>query len=84
MQIKRITEQFTGPSRVVEMQVLLEKEIQLLNGIEKRRCDLQREIINQKQDKTLQKYGETVKWIGYRSENRKCIIVIYCLSLHHA
>lgn len=52
------------------MQVLLEKEIQLLNGIEKRRCDLQREMINLKQDKTLQKYGETVKWIGYRSRNR--------------
>ena len=66
--MKRITEDFTGPGRIVEMQALLEKEIQLLNGIEKRRCELQREMTSLKQDRMLHKCGETVKWVGYKSK----------------
>lgn len=69
MQTKRITEEFTGPSRIVEIQALLEKEIQLLNGIENRRAEIQREMQAARQDRMLEKIGETVKWIGYRSEN---------------
>lgn len=68
MQTKRITEEFTGPSRIVEIQALLEKEIQLLNGIENRRAEIQREMQAARQDRMLEKIGETVKWIGYRSE----------------
>lgn len=68
-QTKRITEDFTGPSRIVEIQCLLEKEIQLLNGIEKRRSEIQKEMQAARQDRILQKQSETVKWIGYKSEN---------------
>lgn len=67
LQTKRITEEFTGPSRIVEIQALLEKEIQLLNGIENRRSEIQREMQAARQDRMLEKIGETVKWIGYRS-----------------
>lgn len=69
LQTKRITEEFSGPSRIVEIQALLEKEIQLLNGIENRRAEIQREMQAARQDRMLEKIGETVKWIGYRSEN---------------
>lgn len=67
-QTKRITEEFTGPSRIVEIQALLEKEIQLLNGIEKRRSEIQKEMQSARQDRILRKHSETVKWIGYKSE----------------
>ncbi|CRK94928.1 CLUMA_CG008419, isoform A [Clunio marinus] len=63
---RRITQDFTGPGRIVEIQILLEKEIQLLNGIEKRRCEIQKEMEIVKQDRLLQKHSETVKWIGYK------------------
>lgn len=65
---KRITEEFTGPSRIVEIQALLEKEIQLLNGIEKRRSEIQKEMLSARQDRVLKMHGETVKWIGYKSK----------------
>jgi hypothetical protein len=64
---RRITETFTGPSRIVEIKALLEKEIQLLNGIEKRRSEIQKEMLATRQDRILQKHSETVKWIGYKS-----------------
>lgn len=67
-QTRRITENFTGPSRIVEIKALLEKEIQLLNGIEKRRMEIQKEMQSARQDRILHKYSETVKWIGYKSE----------------
>jgi hypothetical protein len=68
-QTRRITENFTGPSRIVEIKALLEKEIQLLNGIEKRRIEIQKEIQEARQDRILKKYSETVKWIGYKSKS---------------
>lgn len=58
--------EFTGPTRVVEMQLLLEKEIQLLNGIDRRRLEIQKERHVTRQEKTIKRYGEPVKWIGYR------------------
>lgn len=66
LQTKRITEEYTGPSRIVEVQALLEREIQLLNGIEKRRSEIQKEMLEARQDRMLQKFGETVKWIGHK------------------
>lgn len=48
--------------------MLLEKEIQLLNGIESRRREIQKEMQEARQDRILQKQGETVKWIGYKSK----------------
>lgn len=65
---KRISKDFTGPTKVIEIQALLEKEIQLLNGIEKRRLEIQEEIQAARQDRILKQCGEPVKWIGYRSE----------------
>lgn len=67
-QTKRITEEFTGPARIVEIQILLEKEIQLLNGIESRRSEIQKEMLAARQDRILARQGDTVKWIGYKSE----------------
>lgn len=67
-QTRRITELFTGPSRIVEIKALLEKEIQLLNGIELRRLEIQKEMQQARHDRILQKTSETTKWIGYKSE----------------
>ncbi|XP_070503513.1 IQ motif and ubiquitin-like domain-containing protein [Chironomus tepperi] len=64
---KRISKEFTGPTRVIEIQALLEKEIQLLNGIEKRRLEIQGEIQAARQDRILKQCGEPIKWIGYRN-----------------
>jgi hypothetical protein len=49
------------------MQALLEKEIQLLNGIEKRRIEIQQEMRDLRQKRLLKECGEPVKWIGYKS-----------------
>lgn len=49
------------------MQQLLEKEIQLLNGIESRRVEIQKETRISRQEKTLKLCGEPVKWIGYKN-----------------
>lgn len=84
LQTRRITELFTGPSRIVEIKALLEKEIQLLNGIEMRRLEIQKEMHEACHDRILQKTSETVKWVGYKSEttlnslsSSKC--AYYCL-----
>lgn len=50
------------------MQSLLEKEIQLLNGIDRRRNEIQSEIQEQKQNRILKLCGEPVKWVGYNSK----------------
>lgn len=65
--MKRITTDFTGPTRVTEMQSLLEKEIQLLNGIESRRSEIQKDMRIARQDKVLKQCGEPKKWIGYKN-----------------
>lgn len=49
------------------MQSLLEKEIQLLNGIESRRVEIQKEMRVNKQEKILKQCGEPKKWIGYKN-----------------
>lgn len=49
------------------MQSLLEKEIQLLNGIESRRVEIQKETRSSRQEKILKLCGEPVKWIGYKN-----------------
>jgi hypothetical protein len=51
------------------MQSLLEKEIQLLNGIENRRQEIQKEIQQARQDRILKNCSEPKKWIGYRGKN---------------
>lgn len=67
-EMKRISREFTGPTRVIEMQSLLEKEIQLLNGIEKRRLEIQDEIQAARHDRILKECGEPIKWIGQSSK----------------
>lgn len=65
---KRIGQEFSGPTKIVELKALLEKEVQLLNGIEKRRLDIKKEREYMKQDKILEMLGTPVSWIGYKSE----------------
>jgi hypothetical protein len=65
---KRIAQEFTGPTKIVELKALLEKEVQLLNGIEKRRLDLKKEREYLKQDNILKNLGTPVSWMGYKSK----------------
>lgn len=62
------------------MQALLEKEIQLLNGIEKRRLEIQKELQVNRQEKVIQRCGEPIKWIGYRD----CLIEMDTLKTQRA
>jgi hypothetical protein len=62
------------------MQALLEKEIQLLNGIERRRLEIQKEIQTSRQDKVIKRCGSPVKWIGYRD----CLIEMDTLKTQRA
>lgn len=73
-ELKRICTDFTGPSKIVELSAVLDKEVTLLNGIEKRRLEIRKETECERNDKLLQSLSEPVKWIGYKSEFSKYFI----------
>ncbi|KAG5670744.1 hypothetical protein PVAND_000985 [Polypedilum vanderplanki] len=65
---RKIQENFTGPSRIVELQALLEKEIQLLNGIESRKIEIREDMQISREDNVLARISEPIKWLGYNSK----------------
>lgn len=74
-QIARINEMYSGAPRIAELHLMLEKEIKLLNGIERQRTKVRAHLQDQKIEKELDKMGMPIKWIGYRGKS-------YCNELH--
>ncbi|XP_050328787.1 IQ and ubiquitin-like domain-containing protein [Bactrocera neohumeralis] len=65
-ELKRIARLYEGPARIAEVNVLLDKEIQLRNGIEKQRCIVKKAMEDFRNEKMLTKLGEPIKWVGYK------------------
>lgn len=70
LQIKRINQLYVGGHRIAELHVLLDKEIQLFNGIERQRTKLRNHIVEVQTGKMLEKMGTPTKWVGYKGELR--------------
>ncbi|XP_053698711.1 IQ and ubiquitin-like domain-containing protein [Sabethes cyaneus] len=66
-ELKQISEKYSGAPKIAEMNMLLDKEVQLLNGIERQRQILQQEAKKVLDEQTLKKLSEPVKWVGYNS-----------------
>ncbi|XP_058467871.1 IQ and ubiquitin-like domain-containing protein [Malaya genurostris] len=66
-EIKKINEKYSGVAKIAELNLLLDKEVQLLNGIERQRQMLQYEAKKVYSEKLLRKFGEPVKWVGYNN-----------------
>lgn len=67
-EITRINEQYTGAPKIAELNALLDKEIKLLNGIQKQRFLLKRELENEKHAKLLDKLGKPVSWVNTKNK----------------
>lgn len=59
---------YVGGHRISELHVLLDKEIQLFNGIERQRTKLRNHILEVQTEKMLEKLGTPTKWAGYKGE----------------
>lgn len=57
---------YSGAPRGAELYLLLEKEINLLNGIERQRAKVRKHLQEQQIEKALDEMGMPIKWIGYR------------------
>uniref|UniRef100_A0A1I8M3B5 IQ motif and ubiquitin-like domain-containing protein n=1 Tax=Musca domestica TaxID=7370 RepID=A0A1I8M3B5_MUSDO len=64
-ELKRIASMYEGAARVAEVNILLDKEIQLLNGIERQRQIVSEAMKDFRQEQMLKKLGEPIKWVGY-------------------
>lgn len=62
----RIDEMYSGAPRGAELYLLLEKEINLLNGIERQRAKVRKYLQEQQIEKALDEMGMPIKWIGYK------------------
>lgn len=69
---------YSGAPRTAELHLMLEKEISLLNGIEKQRSKVRQYLQEQKIEKDLDEMGRPIKWIGYRGKQStmNCILSI--------
>ncbi|XP_055593135.1 IQ and ubiquitin-like domain-containing protein [Uranotaenia lowii] len=65
-ELKLICEKYSGAPKIAEMNILLDKEVQLLNGIERQRQLLKQEIRKQRNEQKLKNMGDPIKWIGYK------------------
>ncbi|XP_062538956.1 IQ and ubiquitin-like domain-containing protein isoform X2 [Armigeres subalbatus] len=66
-ELKQICEKYSGAPKIAEMNMLLDKEVQLLNGIDRQRQILQEEAKKARNEQILKKLGDPVKWVGYNS-----------------
>uniref|UniRef100_A0A1A9WNM7 IQ motif and ubiquitin-like domain-containing protein n=1 Tax=Glossina brevipalpis TaxID=37001 RepID=A0A1A9WNM7_9MUSC len=64
-EMKRINSMYEGAPRVAEINILLNKEIEMLNNIERQRNFAQKSMEESRQKQTIEKMGEPIKWIGY-------------------
>lgn len=67
-EIKRITEQYSGAPRIAELNALLDKEIKLLNSIQKQRQKLKHELEEENNAKLLDRLGKPVSWVGNKNQ----------------
>jgi IQ and ubiquitin-like domain-containing protein len=67
-EIKRIGQQYSGGPKIAELNAVLDKEIQMLNGVEKQRQALRKEMQKLRTNKMLVDMGRPVKWVGYKSK----------------
>ncbi|XP_035776700.1 IQ and ubiquitin-like domain-containing protein [Anopheles albimanus] len=63
-ELKLIRERYSGAPKIAEMNILLDKEIQLLNGVERQRRAIQRELTDVVVEKRLTKISEPKRWVG--------------------
>ncbi|KAJ6638626.1 IQ and ubiquitin-like domain-containing protein, partial [Pseudolycoriella hygida] len=62
-EIKRINQLYVGGHRIAELHVILDKEIQLFNGIERLRTKLRKHNAEVQTGKMLDQMGTPTKWI---------------------
>ncbi|XP_037729573.1 IQ and ubiquitin-like domain-containing protein [Drosophila subpulchrella] len=65
-ELKRITANYEGPARIAEVNILLDKEIQLLNGVERQRNLVFKAMEDFRNDQLLKEMGKPIEWIGYK------------------
>ncbi|XP_058116623.1 IQ and ubiquitin-like domain-containing protein [Anopheles ziemanni] len=63
-ELKLIGEKYSGAPKIAEMNILLDKEIQLLNGVERQRRAIQREQTEAVVERQLAKISEPKRWVG--------------------
>lgn len=64
-EMKRINNMYEGAPRIAEINILLNKEIEMLNNIECQRNLVYKSMEDSRQRQLLRKMGEPIKWIGY-------------------
>ncbi|XP_068157239.1 IQ motif and ubiquitin-like domain-containing protein [Drosophila tropicalis] len=65
-ELKRIVSQYEGPARIAEVNILLDKEIQMLNGVDRQRRLVYLAMEDFRKDQLLKKMGKPIEWIGYK------------------
>lgn len=65
-ELKRITANYEGPARIAEVNILLDKEIQLLNGLDKQKRLVFESMEDFRNEQLLKKMGKPIEWIGYK------------------
>ncbi|XP_001358727.2 IQ and ubiquitin-like domain-containing protein [Drosophila pseudoobscura] len=65
-ELRRIAAHYEGPARISEVNILLDKEIQLLNGVERQRRLVCKSMKDFRKDQLLKKMGKPIEWIGYK------------------
>ncbi|XP_035897421.1 IQ and ubiquitin-like domain-containing protein [Anopheles stephensi] len=66
-EMKLIREKYSGAPKIAEMNILLDKEIQLLNGVERQRRAIRREQLEEVVERQLVKISEPKRWVGYNN-----------------
>ncbi|KAL9900203.1 IQ motif and ubiquitin-like domain-containing protein isoform 1-T1 [Glossina fuscipes fuscipes] len=64
-EMKRINNMYEGAPRIAEINILLNKEIEMLNNLECQRNLAYKSMEDARQQQLFKKMGEPIKWIGY-------------------
>uniref|UniRef100_A0A182N434 IQ motif and ubiquitin-like domain-containing protein n=1 Tax=Anopheles dirus TaxID=7168 RepID=A0A182N434_9DIPT len=67
-ELKLIRERYSGAPKIAEMNILLDKEIQLLNGVERQRRAIRREQSEEVVERQLVKISEPKRWVGCNNQ----------------
>ncbi|XP_037943407.1 IQ and ubiquitin-like domain-containing protein [Teleopsis dalmanni] len=68
-ELKRISQMHHGVARIAEFNLLLDKEIGLLNGIERQKQIIRKAMQDSREEQLLNKMGQPIEWIGYKDTN---------------
>lgn len=69
--MKRICQSYSDGPKIVEVSLLLDKEIGKLNSIERKKNKVLNALQDYRQEKLLNEMGEPVKWVGYKGKLSK-------------